>query len=48
MAIFSYDMASFYAKTVSDHSDAVQGDGWFTERRRLSAFPRKVTTGDLP
>ena len=31
MAIFSYDMASFYAKTVSDLRDAVQGDGWFTE-----------------
>jgi len=31
MAIFNYDMASFYAKTVSDHRDAVQGDGWFTE-----------------
>ena len=26
-AIFGYDMASFYAKTVSDHRDALRGDG---------------------
>ncbi|MBT8396372.1 MAG: family 78 glycoside hydrolase catalytic domain [Gemmatimonadetes bacterium] len=31
MAIFGYDMASFYAKTVADHSDAARGEGWFTE-----------------
>jgi alpha-L-rhamnosidase len=31
MAIFGYDVASFYAKTVSDHRDAVRGEGWFTE-----------------
>lgn len=31
MAIFGYDMASFYAKTVSDHRSAVRGEGWFTE-----------------
>jgi alpha-L-rhamnosidase len=30
-AIFGYDMASFYAKTVSDHRDASRGEGWFTE-----------------
>ncbi|MDA1029330.1 MAG: family 78 glycoside hydrolase catalytic domain [Bacteroidetes bacterium] len=30
MAIFNYDMATFYAKTVSDHRDAAL-DGWFTE-----------------
>jgi len=31
MAIFGYDMASFYAKTVCDHGDAARGEGWFTE-----------------
>ncbi len=31
MAICNYDMAAFYAKTVSDFKDAVRGDGWFTE-----------------
>ncbi len=31
MAMFNYDMASFYAKTVQDHDDAVRGDGWFPE-----------------
>jgi alpha-L-rhamnosidase len=31
MAIFGYDMASFYSKTVSDHRDALRGEGWFTE-----------------
>ena len=31
MAIFGYDMASFYAKTVSDFRDAVRGEGWFPE-----------------
>ncbi len=31
MAIFNYDMATFYAKTVTDHRDAVRGKGWFTE-----------------
>jgi alpha-L-rhamnosidase len=31
MAIFGYDMASFYAKTVADHLDAARGEGWFTE-----------------
>jgi len=31
MAIFGYDMASFYAKTVTDHGDAVRGEGWLTE-----------------
>jgi alpha-L-rhamnosidase len=31
MAIFGFDMASFYAKTVSDFRDAVRGDGWFPE-----------------
>lgn len=30
-AIFGYDMASFYAKTVSDHRNAVRGEGWLTE-----------------
>ncbi len=31
MAIYNYDMATFYAKAVSDFSDARVGDGWFTE-----------------
>ena len=31
MASLNYNFASFYAKTVSDHADAVQGDGWITE-----------------
>jgi alpha-L-rhamnosidase len=31
MAIYNFDMATFYAKTVSDHRDARRGDGWFTE-----------------
>jgi alpha-L-rhamnosidase len=31
MAIYGYDMARFYAKTISDHRDAVRDDGWFTE-----------------
>ena len=31
MAIFNYDMATFYAKTVLDHEDAARGPGWFTE-----------------
>ncbi len=31
MAIFRFDMASFYAKTVSDFRDAVRGEGWFPE-----------------
>ncbi|MFT5516476.1 MAG: alpha-L-rhamnosidase [Rhodothermales bacterium] len=31
MALLNFDMATFYAKTVSDHADAVRGDGWFTE-----------------
>jgi alpha-L-rhamnosidase len=31
MAIYNYDMATFYAKTVSDFRDAVRGDGWFPE-----------------
>ena len=31
MAIYNYDMATFYAKTVSDHRDARRADGWFTE-----------------
>lgn len=31
MAIFGYDMNSFYAKTVADHRDAARGEGWFTE-----------------
>ncbi len=31
MAIFNYDMASFYAKAVQDHQDAVRGAGWLTE-----------------
>ena len=31
MAIFGFDMASFYAKTVSDYRDAVRGEGWFPE-----------------
>ena len=31
MAIFGYDMASLYAKTVCDHRDAARGEGWFTE-----------------
>jgi len=31
MAIFDFDMASFYAKTVSDFRDAVRGAGWFPE-----------------
>jgi alpha-L-rhamnosidase len=30
-AIFGYDMASFYAKAVSDHRDASRGEGWFPE-----------------
>jgi alpha-L-rhamnosidase len=30
-AMFGYDMAAFYAKTVSDFRDAVRGDGWFPE-----------------
>lgn len=31
MASLNYDFANFYAKTVSDHADAAQGDGWITE-----------------
>jgi alpha-L-rhamnosidase len=31
MAIFNYDMATFYAKTVQDHEDAARGAGWITE-----------------
>ena len=31
MAIFGFDMASFYAKTVSDFRDALRGEGWFPE-----------------
>ena len=31
MAMLNYDMATFYAKAVSDHRDAIQGQGWFTE-----------------
>jgi alpha-L-rhamnosidase len=31
MAIFGYDMASFYAKTVADFQGAVRGEGWFPE-----------------
>jgi alpha-L-rhamnosidase len=31
MAMFGYDMASFYAKTVSDFRAAVRGEGWFPE-----------------
>ncbi len=31
MAIYNFDMATFYAKTVFDHRDAARGDGWFTE-----------------
>ena len=31
MAIYNYDMSTFYAKTVSDHKDAIRGDGWFPE-----------------
>jgi len=31
MAIFNYDMASFYAKAVRDHEDAARGPGWITE-----------------
>ncbi len=31
MAIFNYDMAGFYAKTVVDHEDAARGAGWFPE-----------------
>ena len=31
MAMFNYDMAGFYAKTVVDHQDAARGSGWFTE-----------------
>ena len=31
MAILGFDMASFYAKTVSDFRDAVRGEGWFPE-----------------
>jgi alpha-L-rhamnosidase len=31
MAIYNYDMAAFYAKTVSDFRDAARGDGWFPE-----------------
>jgi alpha-L-rhamnosidase len=31
MAMFGYDMASFYAKTVSDFRDAVRGEGWLPE-----------------
>jgi alpha-L-rhamnosidase len=31
MAIFGYDMATVYAKTVADHRDASRGEGWFTE-----------------
>jgi len=31
MAIYNYNMATFYAKAVSDFSDARVGDGWFTE-----------------
>ena len=30
-AMFGYDMASFYAKTVSDFRDAVRGEGWLPE-----------------
>lgn len=30
MAIYNYDMATFYAKTVADHRDAAR-DGWLTE-----------------
>jgi alpha-L-rhamnosidase len=31
MAIFGYDMATFYAKTVADHRDAARGEGWLPE-----------------
>ncbi len=31
MAIFGFDMATFYAKTVSDFRDAVRGERWFPE-----------------
>ena len=31
MAIYNYDMATLYAKTVSDFRDARRGDGWFPE-----------------
>ena len=31
MAIYNFDMATFYAKTVSDHRDARRAEGWFTE-----------------
>ncbi len=31
MAIYNYDMATFYAKTVADHRDARREDGWLTE-----------------
>ncbi|MCH7904086.1 MAG: family 78 glycoside hydrolase catalytic domain [Armatimonadetes bacterium] len=31
MAIYNYDMSTFYAKTVSDFKDAIRGEGWFTE-----------------
>ena len=31
MAIFNYDMATFYAKTARDHEDAVRSGGWITE-----------------
>jgi alpha-L-rhamnosidase len=31
MAIFNYDVSTFYAKAVTDFTDAALGDGWFTE-----------------
>ena len=31
MAIYNYDVSTFYAKTVYDFTDAVRGEGWFTE-----------------
>lgn len=31
MALYNYDMSTFYAKAVIDHRDGVRGDGWFPE-----------------
>lgn len=31
MAMFNFNMSSFYAKTVLDHQDSMRGPGWFTE-----------------